>query len=255
MGARIHRCKKSEEVRADEKGCEDTTVYQSSSVTKLEAGLLLLELKSSNGMTDKGFDDLLTLLQKLLPNPNELPENTYKAKQMICPMGLEVQKIHACHNDCILYRDDYKDLDSCPVCKTSRYKCSSATMMKGDRNKRPPKKVVWYFPIIPHLKRWFANAEMAKLMRWHAEDRLVDGKLRHPADGSQWRAINSRYNTFASEIRNIRFGLSTDGMYPFNMVSSKHNTWPMTVCIYNILPWLCMKRMYLMMPLLILGPK
>ena len=110
MGAKIPRCKKSEEVRADEKGCEDTTVYQSSSVTKLEAGLLLLELKSSNGMMDKGFDDLLTLLQKLLPNPNELPENTYKAKQMICPMGLEVQKIHACHNDYILYRGNYKDL-------------------------------------------------------------------------------------------------------------------------------------------------
>ena len=89
----------------------------------------------------------------------------------------------------------------------------------------------------------------------HAEDRLVDGKLRHPADGSQWRAINSRYNTFAGEIRNIRFGLSMDGMNPFNMVSNKHNTWPVTVCIYNIPPWLCMKRTYLMMPLLIQGPK
>ena len=139
-------------------------------MTKLEADMLLLKLKSSNGMMDKGFDDLLTLLQKLLPNPNELPENTYKAKQMICPMGLEVQKIHACHNDCILYRGDYKDLDSCPMCKASRYKCSSAVMMKGDRNERPPKKVVWYFPIIPHLKRWFANAKNAKiipaLVRW-----------------------------------------------------------------------------------------
>jgi hypothetical protein len=56
--------------------------------------------------------------------------------------------------------------------------------VKGDMNKRPPMKVVWYFPIIPRLKRWFANAEMAKLMRWHAEDRLIDGKLRHPVDGS-----------------------------------------------------------------------
>jgi hypothetical protein len=44
-------------------------------------------------------------------------------------------------------------------------------------------KVVWYFPIIPYLKRSFANVEMAKLMRWHAEDRLVDGKLKTP---SRW---------------------------------------------------------------------
>ena len=84
-------------------------------------------------------------------------------------------------------------------------------IVKGDRNKRPPRKVVWYFPIIPGLKRWFVKAEMAKLMRWHAEDHLVDGKLKHPADGSQWRAVNSRYNTFASKIRNIRFGFSTYG--------------------------------------------
>jgi GTP-dependent phosphoenolpyruvate carboxykinase len=27
-----------------------------------------------------------------------------------------------------------------------------------------PKKVFWYFPIIPHLKRWFANKEESKLL-------------------------------------------------------------------------------------------
>jgi hypothetical protein len=118
-------------------------------------------------------------------------------------------------------------------------------VVKGDRNKRPPMKVVWYFPIIPHLKRRFANLETTKLMRWHAEDCLVGGKLRHATDGSQWIVVNSGYNTFASEIRNISFGFSTDGMNSFNMVSSKHNTWPMILCIYNIPPWLCMKRMYL----------
>ena len=46
---------------------------------------------------------------------NELSEKTYLAKQMICPIGLEVKKNHACSNDCILYRgDEYKDLDACP---------------------------------------------------------------------------------------------------------------------------------------------
>ena len=245
--------KKLEQMRIDAR----TPLYPSCSVSKLEANLMLLEMKSSNGLSDKGFDDLLSLLQKLLPSPNGLPENTYQAKQMICPMGLEVQKIHACPKDCILYHGKYEDLDACPVCSASRYKCpESALSMKGDRNKRPPAKVVWYFPIIPHLKRLFANAKTAKLMRWHAEDRLVDGNLRHPADGSQWRAINYKYkNRFAKEIRNIRFGLSTDGMCPFNMVSSKHSTWPVTLCIYNLPPWLCMKRTYIMMPLLIQGPK
>ena len=62
-------------------------------------------------------------------------------------------------------------------------------------------------------------------MRWHAKDRVNDGKLRHLADGAQWRAINHSYKRmFSNKIRNIRFGLSTDGMNPFNMVSSNHST-------------------------------
>ena len=46
-----------------------------------------------------------------------------------------------------------------------------------------------------------------------------------------------------------------DGMNPFNMVSSNHSTWPVTLCIYNLLPWLCMKPTHLMMPILIQGPR
>ena len=50
-------------------------------------------------MSDKGFDQLLGIIRKMLPEKNELPEKTYLAKQMICPIGLEVEKIHACSND------------------------------------------------------------------------------------------------------------------------------------------------------------
>ena len=129
-------------------------------------------------------------------------------------------------------------------------------MMQAGHEKRPAAKVMWYFPIIPCLKRLFATTKTTKLMRWHAEDRVNDGKLRHPADGAQWRAINHSYKrSFSNEIKNIRFGLSTDGMNLFNMVCSNHSTWPMTLCIYNLLPWLCMKWMHLMMLILIQGPR
>ena len=79
--------------------------------------------------------------------------------------------------------------------------------------------------------------------------------LRHPADGSQWRKVDRTFPTFANEARNIRFGLSTDGMNPFGEQSSGHSTWPVTLCIYNLPPWLCMKRKLIMMPVLIPGPK
>src|SRR5664279_5424731 len=87
------------------------------------------------------------------------------------------------------------------------------------------------------------------------EDRKKDGMLRHPADGRQWRKIERDFPDFAGDARNLRFGLSTDGFNPFGEQSSSHSTWPVTLCIYNLPPWLCMKRKFIMMPMLIQGSK
>ena len=39
------------------------------------------------------------------------------------PKEDEIEKIHACPNDCILYRGkEYEKLDACPVCHASWYK-------------------------------------------------------------------------------------------------------------------------------------
>jgi len=43
--------------------------------------------------------------------------------------------------------------------------------------KGPPAKVVWYFPIIPQLKRFYANVNNAKSLTWHANGRRCDGLL------------------------------------------------------------------------------
>jgi hypothetical protein len=39
--------------------------------------------------------------------------------------------------------------------------------------------------------------------------------LHHPDDGIQWRNFDRKHKDFAMEVRNIRFGLTTDGMNPF----------------------------------------
>jgi hypothetical protein len=52
-------------------------------------------------------------------------------------------------------------------------------MVQAGYEKRLAVKVMWYFPIIPRLKRLFAIAMTAKLTRWHVEDRVNDGKLWH----------------------------------------------------------------------------
>jgi hypothetical protein len=77
--------------------------------------------------------------------------------------------------------------------------------------------------------------------------------LHHLANGIQWRNFDRKYKDFAVEVRNIRFGLSIDGMNPFGETSSSNSTWCVTLCIYNLPSWLCMKRKFIMMPLLISG--
>jgi hypothetical protein len=114
---------------------------------------------------------------------------------------------------------------------------------------------MWYAPIIPWLKCLFRNKEHARLLGWHKEDRKKDEMLRHLADGSQQRKNERDYLDFAGDARNLRFGLSIDGMNPFGEQSCSHSTWPITLCIYNLPPWLCMKRKFIMMPVLIQGPK
>ena len=38
---------------------------------------------------------MLKIIKKMLPSDNVLPPSTYEAKKVVCPLGLEVQKIHA----------------------------------------------------------------------------------------------------------------------------------------------------------------
>ncbi|XP_058732773.1 uncharacterized protein LOC131604346 [Vicia villosa] len=133
----------------------------------------------------------------------------------------------------------------CPKCSAPRYK----------KKETAPTKTLWYFPIIPRFRRTYRNAEDAKNLTWHANERVVDGMLRHPVDSPQWAKIDHDYPNFGKEERNLYLALSTDGINPHGIQSSKLTSWPVMLLIYNLPPWLCMKRKYMMLTMLISGPK
>ncbi|XP_021755964.1 uncharacterized protein LOC110721140 [Chenopodium quinoa] len=189
---------------------------------------------------------LLELVKDMLPKDNVLPDSTYEAKKSLSLIGLPYEKIHACPNDCVLYRNQYESLESCPICEASRYK---------KRDGAVPAKVLWYFPIVPRFKRWFSKAEDAKKLTGHFDSRFDDGMLRHPVDSPQWRFIEGKFPDFAQEKSNLRLALSTDGFNPFGSLSSTYSTWPVMLVTYNLPPSLCMKRRYMFLSLLIQGPK
>jgi hypothetical protein len=203
------------------------------------------------------------------------------AKKLICPLSLGVDKIHACPNHYILYRKEYEFNTKCLVCGVSRYKRSynhvyADTMKKKTKNKNMttmgPESVddeadldkedmtkrkirtlvMWYLPVIDHLKHVFSNPNDAELMHWHSEKRREnDEEIQHPVDGTQWKIFDLQYPEFSVESRNIRFALSTNGMNPFGENRTVHSTWSVILAMYNIPTWLCHKRKYLMLSILI----
>jgi hypothetical protein len=159
------------------------------------------------------------MLAWLFPKLNKVPANTYRAKKLVTPSTMGVERIHAYPNYCILYREDtFKDLKKCDVCSASRSKnnsgyCGGDIQGPGDGNKRKRKgaknsvtsvepadttlgiykkqsrilaMVLWYLQVADRLRHFFSNPKDAELMRWWDSDKRKkgDGKIRHPADAS-----------------------------------------------------------------------
>ena len=134
--------------------------------------------------------------------------------------------------------------------------CQGGRHKEGVRNtKRIPGKVLWYFPPIPRFKRMFQSLKTTKDLKWNAWGRENNGKLRHPVDSPTWQLVNQMGPEFSSNCRNLRFSISADDINPYISMTSKHSCWPVLTITYNLPPWLCMKRKFMMLSLLILGPR
>jgi hypothetical protein len=44
-------------------------------------------------------------------------------------------------------------------------------------------------------------------------------------------------------------------MNPFSNQNSTHSTWPVVMSLYNLPPWLCKKQKYMMLTIMVSGPK
>ena len=97
-----------------------------------------------------------------------LPSTCREARQLLVELGVEYKQIHACQNDCILYRGEYQNKQECLVWKEKRYRTDvqSPTI---------PNKVLRHMPIIPRIQRMFRCKSLAQLMDWHAKNRSKDG--------------------------------------------------------------------------------
>ncbi|KAG8365839.1 hypothetical protein BUALT_Bualt17G0013600 [Buddleja alternifolia] len=100
------------------------------------------------------------------------------------------------------------------------------------------------------------SKKMASNMRWHKDKRKDEvGTMRHPADSPAWKHFDDQYPHFSQDPRNVKLGLATDGFTPWSNLGNSYSMWPVILVAYNLPPYECMKEEFLMMSLLILGPR
>ncbi|XP_057998652.1 uncharacterized protein LOC110631536 [Hevea brasiliensis] len=190
-------------------------LYQVSKSSKLSCLVKLLHIKSLGRWSNESFTMLLQLLKdELLPQGSNLPQSYYDAK------------------------------------KTDKYIGEDKVKTNG---KRIPKKIMRYFPLKPRLQRLFMSTKTASLMRWHKDKRVDDGVMRHPADSMAWISFEKLHPNFASDSRNVRLGLASDGFQPFVNSKMPYSVWPVLLIPYNLPPWMCMKQSNFILSMLIPG--
>jgi hypothetical protein len=117
-------------------------------------------------------------------------------------------------------------------------------------------KLLRYFPITPRLKSLFISKRTMRHMRWHKEGICEnDGVMGHPLDGETWKVLDRFDADFASDARNVRFGLATDVFDPFSTNSIPYSCWPIFAVSYNLPPSLCMKFEFMFLCLIVPDPE
>ena len=214
----------------------------------------LMSMKSKYHMYEKLFDQVTELMKEIVPDNNLVTDNFYSTKKLLHGMGLPVEKIDCCFNGCMLYWGADSDLINCKFCDHPRFKKPPRVIEKRQKTKVAYKKM-YYFPLIPRLQRLYASNATAHDMRWHSEHEVEQGVMHHPTDSLAWKHFNQIHPDFATESRNVRLGLCTNGFQPFGQSGQQYSTWPVIVTPYNLPPWLCMKEQYIFLLILVPGLK
>ncbi|XP_072071900.1 uncharacterized protein [Arachis hypogaea] len=161
--------------------------------TRLSFTIRLYLLKCLHGWSNPSFTSLLELLKEGMPYLN-IPTLFDKTKNMIKNLGLDYQKIDACPNDCMLYRNGHENNISCHVCGSSRYVehpvVEEDDVTSSRKSCKVAAKTLRHFPLIPRLQRLFMCTTTVEAMSWHHNECVKDVSLRHPADGESWKAFD-----------------------------------------------------------------
>lgn len=184
-------------------GCENHS--------QLSVAARLLNIKAEHHLSEAAFDSVAGLMKEVLPSDNIVSDTFYKTKKLLHGLGLPVQKIDCCKNNCMLYWGVNADLQFCKVCSEPWFMARRSST----RTRLVAFKKMHYFPLVPRLQRMYQSEVTASDMRWHAEHEEEEGVMRHPSDSIAWKHFNDMQPHFSYEKRNVRLALCIDGFQLF----------------------------------------
>ena len=187
----------------------------------------------SNGLTRDAYKTLRRAFPKHLGNLQSL----FKVQKKIAALsGLKPKYADCCINSCCCYTGPWKDHNRCPFPE-----CQEPRFDKFGK----PRKQFQYLPIIPRLKAFFLDQEMAGKMQYRHKltKKLPRDKVTDVFDGSLYNELRQKHvkvngkdlpHEYFSDARDIALGLSLDGVAPFK--NQKQTAWPVILFNFNLPP-------------------
>ncbi|XP_044577818.1 uncharacterized protein LOC123260650 isoform X1 [Cotesia glomerata] len=197
------------------------SLYENSTRTTDESVLMVPELYIRHKLTKACLNDVLKLLQNLLPEENQLPKTVFQLFSYVHQLAppLTVIKNFFCKK-CLCYNGFNTDIEN----------CSSCLALKED--------VAFFFEIDVHdqIKYMFQHRNLAeKLIQVHLR---YDGNITDITDGSEYIRVNSRVNRQKYDLTLV---LNTDGLSLVK--SSTSHCWPLMFFIAELPEYL--RELYL----------
>jgi hypothetical protein len=215
----------------------------------------LMTIKSKHFFANNCYNDLVRPISDILSKSHKVSKDMYPFKKIMSALDLKYEKINVCPDNCMFFWKEHANEKKCLECGQSRF----IEVVTQDDEKvmtEVTQMQLHYFPITPHLKRLFISKRTVRHMRWHKEDiHENDGDMEHPSGGEAWKVLDRFDAYFASDAKNVRFGLATDNFDPFSTNFAPYSCWPVFVVPYNLPPSICMKFKFMFLCLIVPGLK
>ena len=117
----------------------------------MSAAVKMLDIKCRHGASVSLVDDMSNFIQELLPDNNKMPTDFANIKKLVKGLGLPVEVIECCHNNCMIYWGQDVELTECKVSSHPRWK-PHTKKSKVKRRVNVPYKKMFYFPLTPRLQ-------------------------------------------------------------------------------------------------------